>query len=59
VHLLVVMTSERGLAGAFNSSIARMARAEANRLLRAGRTCKILTVGKKGRDALRRDLGAT
>jgi F-type H+-transporting ATPase subunit gamma len=58
VHLLVVMTSERGLAGAFNSSIARMARAEAQRLLRAGKTVKILTVGKKGRDALRRDLGA-
>ncbi len=58
VHLLVVMTSERGLAGAFNSSIVRMARAEAQRLLRAGKTVKILTVGKKGRDALRRDLGA-
>jgi F-type H+-transporting ATPase subunit gamma len=35
-----------------------MARAEANRLIRAGKTVKILTVGKKGRDALRRDLGA-
>ena len=58
VHLLVVMTSERGLAGAFNSSIARMARAEANRLLRAGKTVRVLTVGKKGRDALRRDLSA-
>jgi F-type H+-transporting ATPase subunit gamma len=58
VHLLVVMTSERGLCGAFNSSISRMARAEAQRLLRAGKTVKILTVGKKGRDALRRDLGA-
>jgi F-type H+-transporting ATPase subunit gamma len=58
VHLLVVMTSERGLCGAFNSSIARMARLEAQRLLAAGRTVKILTVGKKGRDALRRDLGS-
>ena len=58
VHMLVVMTSERGLCGAFNSSISRMARAEANRLIRAGKTVKILTVGKKGRDALRRDLGA-
>jgi F-type H+-transporting ATPase subunit gamma len=56
-HLLVVMTSERGLCGAFNSSIARMARAEAERLSRAGRTVRILTVGKKGRDALRRDWG--
>ncbi|MBP1805725.1 F0F1 ATP synthase subunit gamma [Rubellimicrobium aerolatum] len=58
VHLLVVMTSERGLCGAFNSSIARMARQEAQRLLATGRTVKILTVGKKGRDALRRDLGS-
>ena len=56
-HLLVVMTSERGLCGAFNSSIARMARADAQRLLRAGKTVRIITVGKKGRDALRRDLG--
>ncbi|TNC50145.1 F0F1 ATP synthase subunit gamma [Rubellimicrobium rubrum] len=57
VHLLVVMTSERGLCGAFNSSISRMARLEAQRLLAAGKTIKIVTVGKKGRDALRRDLG--
>jgi F-type H+-transporting ATPase subunit gamma len=57
VHMLVVLTSERGLAGAFNSSIARLARAEAQRLLRAGKTVKILTVGKKGRDALKRDFG--
>ncbi|WP_210527048.1 F0F1 ATP synthase subunit gamma [Rubellimicrobium arenae] len=57
VHMLVVMTSERGLCGAFNSSIARMARVEAQRLLAAGKTVRILTVGKKGRDALRRDLG--
>ena len=56
-HLLVVMTSERGLCGAFNSTIARTARLEAQRLLREGRTLKIITVGKKGRDALRRDLG--
>jgi F-type H+-transporting ATPase subunit gamma len=57
VHLLVVLTSERGLAGAFNSSIARLARAEAQRLIASGKTVKILTVGKKGRDILRRDLG--
>lgn len=57
VHLLVVMTSERGLAGAFNSSIARLARTEAQRLIGEGRTVKILTVGKKGRDILKRDLG--
>ncbi len=56
VHLLVVMTSERGLCGAFNSSIVRMARAEATRLQGLGRTVKILTVGKKGREQLKRDL---
>jgi F-type H+-transporting ATPase subunit gamma len=57
VHLLVVMTAERGLCGGFNSSIVKLARAEANRLLAEGRTVKILTVGKKGREQLRRDLG--
>ncbi len=57
VHLLVVMTSERGLAGAFNSSIVRLARQYATDLLAQGKTVKILTVGKKGREQLRRDLG--
>lgn len=56
VHLLVVMTAERGLCGAFNSSIARLARAKANELKAQGKTVKILTVGKKGREQLRRDL---
>ncbi len=56
-HLLVVMTSERGLCGGFNSTIVRLARARANELLAAGKTVKILTVGKKGREQLRRDLG--
>ena len=55
VHLLVVMTGERGLCGGFNSTIAKMARLEAERLVKAGKTVKILTVGKKGRDALKRD----
>jgi F-type H+-transporting ATPase subunit gamma len=54
-HLLIVMTAERGLCGAFNSSIVRRARADINRLLREGRTVKIMTVGKKGREQLRRD----
>jgi len=54
VHLLVVATGERGLAGGFNSSIARLARDEANRLLKAGKTVKILTVGRKGNDILKR-----
>ncbi len=54
VHLLVVATGERGLAGGFNSSIARLARDTANRLLREGKTVKILTVGRKGFDILKR-----
>jgi len=56
VHLLVVMTAERGLCGGFNSNIAKLARADANRLLAAGKTVKIVTVGRKGADNLRRDL---
>jgi len=58
VHLLVVMTSERGLCGGFNSTIVRLARQRANELLAAGKTVKILTVGKKGREQLRRDFAA-
>lgn len=58
VHLLVVMTAERGLCGGFNSSIARLARQHALALLAAGKTVKILTVGKKGREQLKRDLSA-
>ena len=54
-HLLVVMTAERGLCGGFNSSIVRMARAKAQALTAAGKTVKILTVGKKGREQLKRD----
>ncbi|WP_145103770.1 F0F1 ATP synthase subunit gamma [Cereibacter sediminicola] len=57
VQLLVVMTAERGLCGGFNSSIVRLARAHAAKLLAEGKTVKILTVGKKGREQLRRDLG--
>ena len=56
-HLLVVMTAERGLCGGFNSNIAKLARAKANELVAAGKTVKILTVGKKGRASLKRDLG--
>jgi len=58
VHLLVVMTAERGLCGGFNSSIVKLARARANELLANGKTVKILTVGKKGREQLKRDLSA-
>ncbi|GGO58087.1 F-type H+-transporting ATPase subunit gamma [Roseovarius pacificus] len=57
VHLLVVLTAERGLCGGFNANIAKLARAEAEDLRAKGKTVKILTVGKKGRDALKRDLG--
>ena len=55
VHLLVVMTAERGLCGGFNSNIAKRARAHIAQLQEAGKTVKILTVGKKGRDQLKRD----
>ncbi|MGL4727892.1 MAG: F0F1 ATP synthase subunit gamma [Bosea sp. (in: a-proteobacteria)] len=54
VHLLLVCTAERGLCGAFNSSIARMARDKANALKAEGKTVKIICVGKKGYDVLRR-----
>ncbi|MGP1354907.1 F0F1 ATP synthase subunit gamma [Roseicyclus sp.] len=55
VHLLVVMTAERGLCGGFNSSIVRLARQRIDSLLASGKTVKILTVGKKGREQLKRD----
>jgi F-type H+-transporting ATPase subunit gamma len=54
VHLLVVCTAERGLCGAFNSSIVRLAREHANRLMRDGKEVKFLCVGKKGFDQLKR-----
>jgi F-type H+-transporting ATPase subunit gamma len=56
-HLLIVMTAERGLCGGFNSNIVRLARADALRLVRDGKTVKILCVGRKGYDQLRRDFG--
>ncbi len=57
VHLLVIATAERGLCGGFNTSIVRLAREHAERLLAQGKTVKILTVGKKGNDALKRQYG--
>jgi F-type H+-transporting ATPase subunit gamma len=57
VHLLIVMTAERGLCGGFNSSIAKLARSHAAKLKQDGKRVKIITVGKKGRDALKRELG--
>ena len=56
-HLLVLMTAERGLCGGFNSNIAKLAKSHALKLLEQGKTVKILTVGKKGRDVVKRDLG--
>src|SRR3569833_4594002 len=53
-HLIVVATSDRGLAGGFNSSIVRAARERINRLKNEGKEVRILTVGRKGRDQLRR-----
>jgi F-type H+-transporting ATPase subunit gamma len=58
VQLLVVCTAERGLCGAFNSSIARLARDKANALKAEGKTVKIICVGKKGYDILRRQFAA-
>lgn len=55
VHLLIVATADRGLCGAFNSSIVREARRTIRMLLEQGRTVKILAVGRKARDQLRRD----
>lgn len=56
-QLLVVMTAERGLCGGFNGNIAKLAKAHADKLVAEGKTVKIITVGKKGRDALRRGYG--
>jgi F-type H+-transporting ATPase subunit gamma len=55
VHLLIVATSDRGLCGAFNSSIVRDARRMIRELTAAGKLVKVLCVGRKGRDQLRRD----
>jgi F-type H+-transporting ATPase subunit gamma len=54
-HLIVVATGERGLAGAFNSNIVRLAREHIRRLQAEGKTIKIMTIGRKGADQLRRD----
>jgi F-type H+-transporting ATPase subunit gamma len=55
VHLVVPITADRGLAGAFNSSIGRQTRTLVRRLLAEGKTVKILPVGRKGRDFLKRE----
>jgi F-type H+-transporting ATPase subunit gamma len=58
VHLVVVMTADKGLCGGFNSSIVRGARRRIRELLEAGKEVKILCVGRKARDLLRREHGA-
>jgi F-type H+-transporting ATPase subunit gamma len=58
VHLLVVMTADRGLCGGFNSNIVRLARQHIETLKREGKTVKIITVGRKGRDQLKRLYGS-
>ena len=54
-HLIIVATSDRGLAGGFNASILRETRRTIRQLQGAGKTVKLLTIGRKGRDSLRRD----
>jgi len=56
-QLLIVASADRGLCGGFNSSIARLARDDARRLVRDGKKVKILCVGRKGYDALKREFG--
>jgi F-type H+-transporting ATPase subunit gamma len=56
-HLIVVATSDRGLAGGFNSSIVRLARERISALLNEGKDVKVIVVGRKSRDQLRRNFG--
>ena len=58
VHLLVVISSDRGLCGAFNGSIVREAKRQITRLHGEGKTVKVLTVGRKGRDQLKREFAS-
>jgi F-type H+-transporting ATPase subunit gamma len=55
VHLIVVLTAERGLCGGFNANVVKLARIKIRDLIANGKTVQIATVGKKGRDALRRE----
>ena len=58
VHLLIVVTADRGLAGGFNTNVGRAARTAIQRLEAGGKTVKVLTVGRKGRDYLRREFAS-
>ncbi len=57
-HLLVVVTADRGLAGGFNTNVGRAARAAVRRLEGQGKTVKLITIGRKGRDYLRREFAS-
>jgi F-type H+-transporting ATPase subunit gamma len=57
VHLCVVMTSDRGLCGGFNSNICRLAKKYFEKLLKEGKNLKIITIGSKGHDQLKREYG--
>ncbi|HWE47151.1 MAG TPA: F0F1 ATP synthase subunit gamma [Caulobacteraceae bacterium] len=56
-HLVIVATADRGLAGGFNSSIARLAREHIATLLAQGKTVRVITIGRKARDQVRRLYG--
>ncbi|MEM6626504.1 MAG: F0F1 ATP synthase subunit gamma [Pseudomonadota bacterium] len=56
-HLVVVLTSERGLCGGFNANVVKKARLKIQELLADGKDVKLITIGKKGADALKRDMG--
>jgi len=58
VHLLVVVTAERGLCGGFNTNVGRFARAQVRALEAEGKTVKIITVGRKGAVYLKRDFAS-
>ena len=58
VHLLVIATAERGLCGGFNTNIAKLARDKARSLIAQGKQVKIICVGKKGYDAIKREFGS-
>lgn len=57
-HLIVVMTADRGLAGGFNAYVAKLARQKIQQLQSEGKTVKVMTIGKKGREALSREYGS-
>ena len=57
IHLCVIMTSDRGLCGGFNSNICRLAKKYFEKILKEGKNLKIITVGSKGHDQLKREYG--